>query len=70
MGKMKKQPDETKTMSVPAAGKKFFDLGVNASYEAAKRGDIPTIRMGGKIRALVPAIEEMLRTGKHNNTAR
>jgi hypothetical protein len=33
---------------------------MNASYEAAKRGDIPTIKIGGKIRALVPAIERTL----------
>jgi hypothetical protein len=37
------------TMSVPAAGKRFFGLGKNASYDAAKRGDIPTIRVGNKI---------------------
>jgi hypothetical protein len=35
---------ERKTMSVPEAGRTYFDLGRNASYEAARRGDIPTIR--------------------------
>jgi hypothetical protein len=57
---MKAKPDRTKTLSVPEAGRIYFDLGMNASYEAAKRGDIPTIKIGGKIRALVPAIEQML----------
>jgi hypothetical protein len=57
---MKAKPDRTKTLSVPEAGRIYFDLGMNASYEAAKRGDIPTIKIGGKIRALVPAIERML----------
>jgi hypothetical protein len=52
--------DPTKTMSVPDAGRIYFNLGRNASYEAAKRGDIPTITMGRKKNAVVPAIERML----------
>lgn len=56
----KTKPDPTKTMSVPEAGKLYFDLGRNASYEAAKRGDLPVIWMGKKVRAVVPAIERML----------
>jgi hypothetical protein len=54
------QPDETKTMSVPKAGKIFFGLGRDASYAAAKAGQIPAIKIGGKVRAVVPAIERML----------
>jgi hypothetical protein len=54
------EPDPTKTLSVPEAGKKYFDLGTNAAYEAARRGEIPTIKIGGRIRAVVPAIEQML----------
>jgi hypothetical protein len=57
---MKAKPDRTKTLSVPEAGRIYFDLGMNASYEAAKRGEIPTIKIGGKYRAVVPAIERML----------
>ncbi len=52
--------DPTKTMSVPDAGRIYFNLGRNASYEAAKRGDIPTITMGRKKSAVIPAIERML----------
>jgi excisionase family DNA binding protein len=33
------------TYTVPEAGQ-LLGLGRNAAYEAAKRGDIPTIRMG------------------------
>jgi hypothetical protein len=55
--------DQTKTMDVVAAGKKYFNLGRNASYDAAKRGDLPVIRIGGKIVALIPAIERMLEQG-------
>jgi hypothetical protein len=52
--------DQQKTMSVPAAGRKYFGLGRCASYEAARRGEIPTIRIGGRIFAVVTAIERML----------
>ena len=32
--------DQPKTLTVPEAGMRYFDLGRNASYEAARRGDI------------------------------
>jgi excisionase family DNA binding protein len=35
--------------TVPEAGR-LLGLGRNAAYEAAKRGDIPTIRMGRLLR--------------------
>ena len=56
----KPKEDLTKTMDVPRAGRIYFGLSKNASYEAAKNGDIPTIKFGRKIRALIPAIERML----------
>jgi hypothetical protein len=48
------------TMSVPAAGKRYFDLGRNASYEAARRGDIPTIRIGKLLRVPIVALDRKL----------
>jgi hypothetical protein len=57
---MKVEQDRSKTMDVPEAGRRYFGLGRNASYEAAKRGEIPTIRIGRRLRAVVPAIERML----------
>lgn len=48
------------TMSVPDAGRIYYGLGRNASYEAAKRGDIPTMWIGGKLRALPRKIERQL----------
>ena len=48
------------TMSVPAAGKRYFDLSKNASYDAAARGEIPTIRIGRLLRVPVRAMEAML----------
>ncbi len=49
-----------KTLSVPQAGRDYFDLGRNASYEAARRGDIPVIRIGRILRVPVIALERML----------
>ncbi len=51
---------ECKTMSVPAAGRRYYDLSRNGSYEAARRGDIPTIKVGRKLRVPVAAMERLL----------
>lgn len=62
--------DECRTMSVPGAGKLYFGLSRNGSYEAAARGDIPTIRIGRKLRVPVAALERMLAApGGGNATA-
>ena len=47
-------------LSVPDAGRTYFNLGRGASYEAAKRGDIPTIRIGRKLLVPIRAIEQKL----------
>jgi excisionase family DNA binding protein len=49
-----------KTMSVPEAGKLYYDLSRNASYEAARRGEIPTVRIGRLLRVPVAAMERHL----------
>ena len=41
------------TMSVPQFGKLVFDISDNSAYAAADRGDIPTIKLGGKRRVPV-----------------
>ena len=56
---------QPKTLTVPEAGRRYFDLGRNASYEAARRGDIPTIRIGRLLRVPVVALERMLETTTH-----
>lgn len=48
------------TISVPDAGKLFFGLGRNSAYEAAKAGDIPTIKIGGRIMVPVVPLAEKL----------
>src|SRR5438874_1629661 len=52
--------NDPKTLTVPTAGKRYFDLGRNASYEAAKRGDLPVIRIGSRLRVPIVALERML----------
>lgn len=53
--------DEPKTLSVPEAGRRYFGLGRNASYEAARRGDLPIIKIGRRLlRVPVMALERML----------
>jgi len=54
-------PDQAKlTLSVPEAGKLYFELGKNASYEAARRGEMPVIRIGSRLRVPVVAMERKL----------
>jgi hypothetical protein len=48
------------TLSVPQAGRKYYGLGRNASYEAAATGQIPTIKVNKLLRVPVHVIERML----------
>lgn len=52
---------ECKTLSVPIiAGKLYFDLSRNASYDAVKRGEIPVVKIGRKFRVPIAAMERLL----------
>jgi hypothetical protein len=51
---------ECKTVDVPTAGRLYFGLSQNGSYIAAQRGDIPTIRIGGRLRVPIAALDRML----------
>ena len=48
------------TISVPEAGKRYFGMSRGASYQAAERGDLPTIRIGRLLKVPVRALEQML----------
>jgi excisionase family DNA binding protein len=50
---------EPLTMSVPEAGA-MLGLTRNASYEAAKRGNIPVIRIGKLLKVPKAAFHQML----------
>ena len=51
---------ESQTITIPEAGKMYFGLSRNAAYAAAKRGDIPTIKIGKLLRVPVRALEQKL----------
>jgi len=55
------ETDQTrKTIAVPEAGRLYFGLSRNGSYDAARRGELPVIRIGRKLRVPVAALERML----------
>lgn len=43
----------------PAAGR-MLGLSRSATYAAAKRGDIPTLRIGGRILVPIAALERLI----------
>ena len=53
------------TISVPDAGLVFFGLGRSGAYEAARRGDFQTIRVGGRI--VVPVAPLAAKLGLNAN---
>jgi hypothetical protein len=59
--------DLRKTISVPEAGAHYYDLSRNGSYAAAKRGEIPTIKVGRLLRVPVAAMERKLGQGDTAN---
>ncbi|WP_165815993.1 helix-turn-helix domain-containing protein [Kumtagia ephedrae] len=48
------------TISVTDAGALFYGLSRNGAYEAARRGDFDTIRIGGRIVVPVAPIAKKL----------
>jgi hypothetical protein len=62
--------DKPQTLSVPEAGKRYFGLSRNGAYDAAARGEIPTIKVGRLLRVPVRAMERMLdAAGEHDDAA-
>lgn len=52
--------EHLRTLSVPEAGR-LLGLARNGAYEAAKRGEIPVLKFGKKLRVPLLALEEMIR---------
>lgn len=59
-----------RTMSVPEAGRIYYGLSRGGSYDAAMRGDIPTIRVGRLLRVPVQAMERRLAAADHGEDNR
>jgi hypothetical protein len=55
-----KSDDPLYTESVPSLGKRMLGLGRAASYEAARQGIIPVIKIGRKLRGLSRVLEQRL----------
>lgn len=51
---------ECKTLSVPEAGWLYYGLSRNGAYDAAKRGEIPVIKIGRRYRVPIVAMERLL----------
>jgi hypothetical protein len=56
----KTTPEERKTLSVPEAGRIYFGLSRNGSYQAARSGTLPTIEVGRRKYVPIRAIEKKL----------
>ena len=56
-------PDERLTCTVPEAGR-MIGLGRQASYDAARRGEIPTLRFGRRLVVPFAALYKLLAGGK------
>jgi excisionase family DNA binding protein len=54
--------ESPETYSVPEAGR-IVGLGRNASYEAARRGQLPVLRFGRLLRVPRAALERLLGKG-------
>jgi excisionase family DNA binding protein len=57
------------TVTVPEAGERYFNLSRGASYAAAERGEIPTVRIGRLLRVPVAAMDAMLAAAKPKTSA-
>jgi hypothetical protein len=53
-------PSERPWVSVPEGGHLLAGLGRSASYEAARRGDLPVLRIGGRLVVPVAALRRLL----------
>jgi hypothetical protein len=67
---MEDNMEDRQTISVPEAGKRYYGLSRNGSYAAARRGEIPTIKVGRLSRVPVRAMARLLDTaaqgGRHD----
>ncbi len=52
-------PREVPTLSIEEAGA-MIGLGRSGAYEAARRGEIPTLRFGRRLRVPTAALRKML----------
>ncbi len=56
----KAMKEEEKTLTVEEAGRRYFKISRQSAYSAVKKGDIPSIRIGGLLRVPVAAMERLM----------
>lgn len=56
---MKPDAARSATLSIPAAAKRL-GIGRNQAYEAARRGELPIIKIGKRILVITAKLDEML----------
>jgi excisionase family DNA binding protein len=61
--------EKSLTLSVPQAGKRYFGLSRGASYAAAERGEIPTVRIGRLLRVPIKAMDALLESAAAKSAA-
>jgi hypothetical protein len=54
------KPEVIETYSVPEAGRRYYGIGIHASYAAMRRGEIPVIKVGRLFRVPVRLMEEKM----------
>jgi len=59
--------DARKTLRLEEAGR-VLGLGRSASYDAARRGEIPVLRFGRRLLVSQVALDAMLRAGTNRTT--
>ena len=55
------QDAAVKYRGVPEAGAEFFSVGARRAYQLAEAGDLPTVRIGGRLRVPVGADGGLIR---------
>jgi hypothetical protein len=48
------------TISVPEAGRRYFGASRNVSYDLAKDGSIPTLKVNGRFRVVVAVMDRLM----------
>jgi hypothetical protein len=56
-------------LSVPDAGRIYYGLSRNGSYDAAERGEIPTVRVGRLLLVPVQAMEAIFDRVNHRRAS-
>ena len=57
------------TLPMSLAGRLLFDIGPGASYAAARKGDLPSIKIGRKLFVPTGALRKMLGLDEPQQTA-